>query len=84
LVLANPADWERLQSGKRGQGITWAFVLKPTIEGNTRLVARSRGEAHPRFWRRAVNCAFGEPAHFIMERKMLLTIKELVENYTAE
>jgi hypothetical protein len=30
-------------------------------------------------WSRLANFCFWEPAHFIMERKMLLTIKQLSE-----
>jgi hypothetical protein len=34
-------------------------------------------------WKRAAGYLFLEPAHFIMERKMLLTIKRLAENKLA-
>ena len=80
LVMVTPADWERMQARKHGEQITWAFVLNPAGLNSTRLVVRSRGDARPSLWKRAVNFAFWEPAHFVMERKMLLTIKKLAEH----
>src|SRR5262245_34046253 len=58
---------------------SWAFVLREQGEGRTRLIARSRTR-----WGRGLknwlaNRLFWEPAHFIMERKMLLTVKRLAE-----
>jgi hypothetical protein len=43
------------------------------------LIARLRSAANVSLWQRAVNFLFWEPAHFAMERKMLLTIKKLAE-----
>jgi len=40
---------------------------------------RARGECQPRVRDRVIGYAFWEPAHFIMERKMMLSIKERVE-----
>jgi hypothetical protein len=82
MVLAAPPDWEKLKAGMHGDGTTCAFVLKPSGEGKTRLLARLRRQAHPGIKEQASNYAFWEPAHFVMERKMLLTIKELAENQT--
>ena len=80
LVLATPADWERIKAGVHGEETTWAFVLKPIGKGKTRVVtARSRRDAHPGLSKSAANYTFWEPAHFVMERKMLLTIKNLAE-----
>jgi hypothetical protein len=58
---------------------SWAFVLRYQGEGRTRLIARSRTR-----WPRGLkgwlaNRLFWEPAHFIMEWKMLRTIKRLAE-----
>ena len=82
MVLATPGDWEKIQSGERGREGTWAFVLTPRGGGKARLIARLRGDAYPALWKRAANYAFWEPAHFVMERKMLLTIKNLAESQT--
>jgi uncharacterized protein YndB with AHSA1/START domain len=57
-----------------------AFVLKPTDDGRTRLIARSRGQ------RGLASLAYTlllEIPHFIMERKMLLGIKERAERATS-
>jgi hypothetical protein len=79
LVLSSAADWKRRQALDEGLDATWEFALQPKPGGATRLIARTRTEAYPTAWKRFVNFMFWEPAHFIMERKMLLTIKELAE-----
>lgn len=58
---------------------TWGFYLKALDEDTTRLVVRGRGD-----WGSGVlgwlgNYVLFEPAHFIMERKMLLGIKGRAE-----
>jgi len=59
---------------------TWGFYLKPIDEKTTRLIVRGRGGKTP-LGPLTVPFHYGfmEPAHFIMERKMMLTIKHLVE-----
>jgi hypothetical protein len=79
LVLATPGDWELIRAGKEGLDTTWAFVLQRKGVNTTRLIARLRSAANVSFWQRAINFIFWEPAHFVMERKMLLTIKKLAE-----
>ena len=44
---------------------------------------RGRGECAPRLRDRVIGYAFWEPAHFIMERKMMLSIKDRVERANA-
>jgi hypothetical protein len=60
-----------------------AFVLMPANAGTTRLLIRTRGEGRPTLGALAA-APFGllvfEPAHFIMQRRMLLGIKERAEN----
>lgn len=64
---------------------SWAFVLKPIGEKQTRLIVRARGDAAVSVQRAFINYALFEPAHFIMERKMLLTLKEKAERaYRSE
>jgi hypothetical protein len=79
MTLSTPADWKRLQSQEEGLETTWTFALVPKPGNATRLIARLRAVAYPTFGTRVVNYLFWEPAHFLMERKMLLTIKALVE-----
>jgi hypothetical protein len=81
LVFATPADWQRIQSGEEGREGTWALVLTPIGQRKTRLIARARAGTNLPLWKRTVNFAFWEPAHFVMERKMLLTIRGLAENH---
>ena len=52
----------------------WEFVLVPQTDGTTRLVTRTRTMMVGGMWN-VVN-----PIAFFMERKMLLTIKDLSEN----
>jgi hypothetical protein len=58
---------------------TWGFYLKEVGEDTTRLIVRGRGEwkPSPLSWLGAY--VVFEPAHFIMERKMLLGIKQRAE-----
>lgn len=62
----------------------WTFVLRPLDEQTTRLIIRGRGDFNPDFRNAVLNFVFWrvifEPAHFIMERKMMLGIKERAEN----
>jgi hypothetical protein len=84
LTLATPDDWKRFQSGDDGLETTWTFALLPKPGGSTRLIARLRSVAHPGLTTRAVNAVFWEPAHFFMERKMLLTIASLAESKSKQ
>lgn len=61
---------------------SWAFILRPLGERQTRLIIRARGDAAASFSRKLFHYGFFEPAHFIMERKMLLTLKEKAEGFT--
>jgi hypothetical protein len=57
-----------------------AFALLPTSDGQTRFLIRSTmsNERIPA-WAAAVNMVGFQLPHFIMQRKMMLTIKELAE-----
>ncbi|WP_211334094.1 SRPBCC family protein [Halopiger aswanensis] len=65
---------------------TWAFVLEPSGEGRTRLFARTRSNPErssigpqTTLLRTAIDYCVWEPAHFVMERKMLRGIKRRAE-----
>jgi len=79
LSLASPADWGRLVRHQTSAGGTWTFVLVPVDSQTTRLVVRSRGPEAPSVLGRLFWVGVFEPAHFIMERKMMLRIKQLAE-----
>ncbi|MGE0362495.1 MAG: hypothetical protein AB7H93_24560 [Vicinamibacterales bacterium] len=57
-----------------------AFVLLPTADGRTRFIIRST-ITDPKIpvWAAVVNMGLFELPHFIMERRMMLTIKALAE-----
>ncbi len=58
---------------------TWSFYLKEIDEKTTRLIIRGRGDLRPGLLNWLFNYAVFEPAHFIMERKMLLGVKRRAE-----
>lgn len=58
---------------------SWSFVLKPINENETRLIVRARGKKPRKLTTKLFHYGLFEPAHFIMERRMLLKIKELAE-----
>ena len=79
LALASPSDWGRLVRRETGRDGTWTFILVPVDARTTRLVVRSRGPEAPTFLGRLFHMGVFEPAHFIMERKMMLRLKALAE-----
>lgn len=61
---------------------SWAFILKPVGETKTRLIIRARGSKPANLPLKFFHYSFFEPAHFIMERKMLLTLKKRAEEFS--
>lgn len=63
----------------------WTFFLQPIDEHSTRLIIRGRGEFNPDLKHPLLNFVLWrgifEPAHFIMERKMMLGIKQRAEKH---
>ena len=56
------------------------FALVPTADGQTRFIIRSTiGHRAIPVWLSALNFMTFEVPHFIMERRMMLTIKALSE-----
>jgi len=76
-------DWQSLQAGGPAHEGFWNFTLEPLPDGQTRLIARLRGGTPPSA-ARLLGRLFWEPAHFVMERKMLHTIRDLAEHDLAE
>jgi hypothetical protein len=83
LSLASPSDWGRLVRHEAGVEGTWTFILVAEGPDKTRLIVRSRGPAAPTLFGRLFWLAVFEPAHFIMERKMMLRIRSLAERTPA-
>jgi hypothetical protein len=79
FVMVSPKDWENLQAGRPAQEGFWSFTLEPAPDGQSRLIARARGGTPPTLASRAIGRLFWEPMHFVMEQKMLRTIRDLSE-----
>jgi len=79
MILIPPRDVPPSLSISGGVKATWGFILDPIDEHSTRLIMRARAESSPRLRDRMVGYAFWEPAHFVMERKMMLAIKQRAE-----
>ena len=61
-------------------GGTWSFFLQPTQVGTTRLIVRTRIAQFPPQWlSRIFSFILLEPAHFVMERRMLMGLKSRAE-----
>jgi hypothetical protein len=77
------ADLKTGQPVDRGQPLphndavtTWQFVLDAQDEQTTRLIVRQRLDYRPDQW---LLWRIVEPINFVMEQKMLRTIKQRVE-----
>ena len=86
---APPVEVAALEPGRAIVLKPWgAFVLHPIDENKTRLIVRSQGDYEPDLGNAVCNFllwrVFYEPAHFIMERKMLLGIKARAEKLAGE
>jgi len=93
FIASAPEHWEAGPDGERpGWHVAavepprllaldgWGtFVLRPLPGNRTRLLVRTRPEASDGLLSRLSNYLLLEPAHFVMERKMLLGIKERAE-----
>ncbi|MEU0217782.1 hypothetical protein ABZ281_22900 [Streptomyces sp. NPDC006265] len=56
-------------------GGIWGFHLRPTSDGGTRLVVRTRGTGRPRPFTRPFDLLLGEPAHFIMQTRQFHNLR---------
>ncbi len=79
MILVSPTDAETVAKTGRAPNGTWGFVLEPIDQHTTRLVVCTRGgESHGLAGKLFAWLVF-DPAHFIMERKMMLGIKQRAE-----
>ena len=61
-----------------------AFVLLPTPDGDTRFIIRSTiSNRRVPVWASALNMVTFQLPHFIMQRRMMLSIKTLAEDRHA-
>jgi hypothetical protein len=77
-VMVGGRDYNKIASGDYANG-SWAFYLYPENENTTWLIARS-SEGKIGFVNKLLRYVAYEVPHFIMERKMLVTMKTLIEN----
>jgi hypothetical protein len=63
---------------------SWAFILDRPDAGTTRLVARNRVDYDPTLANRIQWRGLIDPIAFVMERKMLRTLKDLAEGDNHE
>lgn len=82
LVMVGGDDYERIQKGQQARG-SWAFYLYPESESKTWLIARS-SSGDIGFGNKLLRYCTYEVPHYIMERKMLVTIKKLAERRHRE
>lgn len=75
MVLVSPEDFPALAAKGVAPEGTWAFILKPVGEKTTRLIVRSRSGSEASPFRFLVF----DPIHFVMERKMMLGIRDRAE-----
>jgi len=78
LVLITPGYTQRRVSGDISGNGTWAFILDQLDEGTTRLIIRGRSTQNQRLFEKLIG-RLTEPIEFIMEREMMLGIKERAE-----
>jgi len=75
MVLVQRDEFEAGVRGERIHGGIWQFLLEPISDSSTRLIMRG---AAPDKTSLLYDLVF-DPAHFVMERKMMLGIKERAE-----
>ncbi|HVO70867.1 MAG TPA: hypothetical protein VMT24_12525 [Aggregatilineaceae bacterium] len=90
LLLLARNDLETGQPFVRGAGlpskymnVSWAFVLEAHADEFTRVIVRQRLDYDPSFASRLM-WHIMEPINFIMERKMLLTLKQRAESVARQ
>ncbi len=82
LVLHTPGDSaENLEKGL--PDMSWALIVEPLPDGRTRLIARTRTTFKPTLSSQLWNGKGLEPFAFLMERRMLLGIKERAEMWAG-
>jgi len=80
FTMITPGDWKSVQAGGHAREGFWSFTLQPIDAGQTRLIARVRGGTPPTLASRVMGRLFWEPAHWVMEQKMLRTVRNLAEH----
>jgi hypothetical protein len=70
----SPQDYDKLvRQGPPIDG-AWTFIVEPEGQNASRLIMRSRGRSHSLI-KRAFDYFLFDPAHFVMERGMIIGIE---------
>lgn len=77
FVMVGGEDFKKIQSGEKASG-SWSLYLHPQNATKTWLIARS-SSGDINFADKVLRYVFYEVPHFIMERKMLVTMRKLTE-----
>lgn len=72
LILGSPVD-------ERSVPTSWVFHLEPVDAATTRLIARYRGSYEPGIANTIIWRALTDPIFFVMERRMLIGIRDRAE-----
>ncbi|HWR16419.1 MAG TPA: hypothetical protein VN577_16470 [Terriglobales bacterium] len=83
LALVMPQDMGRLEEGETAVYGCWSFHVRSLHGGRTRLLVRSRAGDYSSLPHMVFEFLVFDPAHFVMERKMMLGIKERAERALA-
>jgi hypothetical protein len=79
IVIGGIADEQADDQSKHTRAGTWAFILKELNPKITRLLVRIRWDREAGLLDWIYNIGVLEPSHFVMERKMMLSIKQRAE-----
>ncbi len=82
LMMAPASLRHNPEAGIHGE-FSWVFVLDESEEGITRLIVRTRASYEPKIYRILTRPVL-YPADFLMARMMLQTIKQRVEQSSAQ
>lgn len=79
MALVMPDDAERLAQGIPAKYGCWSFHLRSLHGNRTRFIVRSRSGNYSSLPQMLFDFLVFDPAHFLMERKMMLGIKQRAE-----
>ena len=83
VLICDPMHSLVLGSNTKEPGL-WGFFLKDIDANHVRLIVRWRGDWKPSLLRSLIHYCVFEPAHFIMEQKMMRGIKARAEQAGVE
>ncbi len=72
LILGSPADERRVPT-------SWVFHLEPIDDDATRLIARYRSSYEPGMGNTLIWRVLTDPIFFVMERRMLIGVRDRAE-----